>query len=92
VALNGTGTSAEQHQVDLNWSAPKSSPVPVSGYNILRATGGGKFQVLNSSVNEPTTYADSTVQSGTTYSYQVESVDSAGAVSSPSNEVTVTVP
>jgi hypothetical protein len=92
VGINGTGTSAEQHQVDLNWSAPSSSPVPVSGYNILRATGGGKFQVMNSSVYEPTTYVDSTVQSATTYSYEVESVDSSGVTSSPSNEVTVTVP
>jgi hypothetical protein len=92
VSLSGTGTETAQHQVDLNWSAPSSSPVPVSGYNILRATGGGKFQVMNSSVYEPTTYVDSTVQSATTYSYEVESVDSSGTVSSPSNEVTVTVP
>ena len=92
VSLSGTGTSAEQHQVDLNWIAPKSSPVPVSGYNILRATGGGKFQVMNSSVYQPTTYVDSTVQSNTTYSYEVESVDSEGTASGPSNEVTVTVP
>ena len=92
VGLNGTGTSAEQHQVDLSWSAPSSSPVPVSGYNILRSTGGGEYQVMNSSANKPTTYVDSNVQSGTTYSYEVESLDSAGAVSSPSSEVTVTVP
>jgi fibronectin type 3 domain-containing protein len=92
VALNGTGTSAAQHQVDLNWSAPSNSPVPASGYNILRSTGGGAYQVMNSSVNTPTTYVDTKVQGGTTYSYEVESVDSAGIASSPSSEVTVTVP
>jgi hypothetical protein len=92
VSLSGTGTAAEQHQVDLSWSAPSNSPVPVSGYNILRSTGGGAYQVLNSSVDTKTAYVDSTVQSGMTYSYEVESIDSAGVTSSPSNEVTVTIP
>jgi fibronectin type 3 domain-containing protein len=39
-----------------------------------------------------TTYVDSTVQSGMTYSYEVKSVDSSGVESSPSNVISVTIP
>jgi hypothetical protein len=92
VSLSGTG-AGEQHQVDLNWSEPSNSPVPVTGYNIYRAVGGGSaYQLLNSSVNTQTTYVDSTVQSGMTYSYEVKSVDSSGVESSPSNAINVTIP
>jgi hypothetical protein len=91
-SLSGTG-AGEQHQVDLSWSEPSNSPVPVTGYNIYRALGGGSaYQLLNSSVGTQTTYVDSTVQSGTTYSYEVKSVDSSGVESSPSNAINVTIP
>jgi hypothetical protein len=92
VSLSGTGTG-EQHQVDLNWSEPSNSPVPIAGYNIYRAVGGGSaYQLMNSSVDTQTTYVDSTVQSGMTYSYEVKSVDSSGVESSPSNAISVTIP
>ena len=91
-SLSGTG-AGEQHQVDLNWSEPSNSPVPIAGYNIYRAVGGGSaYQLLNSSVDTQTTYVDSTVQSGMTYSYEVKSIDSSGVESSPSNAVSVTIP
>jgi fibronectin type 3 domain-containing protein len=90
VGLSGTGI---QHQVDLSWDAPSSSPDPVAGYNVYRSTGGSStYQLLNSSVDSQTTYVDSTVQSGLTYDYIVESVDSSGVESTPSNEVTATIP
>jgi hypothetical protein len=92
VSLSGTG-GGEQHQVDLSWSEPSNSPVPVTGYNIYRAVGGGSaYQLLNSSMGTQTTYVDSTVQSGMTYSYEVKSVDSSGVESSPSNVISVTIP
>jgi hypothetical protein len=92
ISLSGTGASA-QHQVDLNWDAPSSSPVPIVGYNIYRSTGGSAaFQLLNSSVDAKTTYVDNTVQAGLTYDYMVESVDSSGVESVPSNEVAAAVP
>ena len=80
-------------QVDLSWDEPASSPDPVAGYNIYRATGSSSvFKLLNSSVVASTTYVDSTVQSGTTYSYYVESVDDSGMQSVPSNQASVTIP
>ena len=90
ISLSGTGIP---HQVDLSWQAPSSSTDPVAGYNVYRSTGSSSsYQLLNSSVDTQTTYVDSTVQSGVTYDYIVESVDSSGVESTPSNEVTVTIP
>jgi fibronectin type 3 domain-containing protein len=90
VSLSGTGT-ATQHQVSLNWNAPVTSPVPVTGYKIYRATGSNtSFQVLSSST--ATAYVDLAVVAGTSYSYYVTSVDSAGTESVSSNQVTVTIP
>jgi hypothetical protein len=91
VALSGTGTAAA-HEVDLSWNAPSSSPDPVAGYNIYRATGSGALALLNSSPDSAVGYVDSTVVSGTTYSYLVKSVDSSGVQSVASNEITVTIP
>ena len=93
VALTGTGASTASYAVDLSWSAPASSTDPVTGYHIYRATGtSANFQLLNTSVNVPTTYTDSTVQSGQTYVYAVTSVDASGAESSQSNLFTATIP
>ena len=90
ISLGGTGTLPE---VDLSWDAPSSSPDPVAGYNIYRSTGGSStYQLLNSSIDTETTYVDSTAQTGTAYTYYVESVDSSGVESVPSNQVNVTIP
>ncbi|HEX3985490.1 MAG TPA: choice-of-anchor D domain-containing protein [Acidobacteriaceae bacterium] len=93
VALTGAGVSTATYVVDLTWNAPVSSADPVVGYNVYRATGtGASFQLLNGSVNVPTTFADAGVQSGGTYVYAVTSVDASGVESSDSNLFTVTIP
>jgi hypothetical protein len=91
VALSGTGT-AVAHSVDLSWTAPSSSADPVAGYNIYRAISGGSLALVNASPDSSTTYVDSTVVSGTTYNYVVKSVDSNGAESIASNEITAPIP
>ncbi|MCU1224397.1 MAG: choice-of-anchor domain [Edaphobacter sp.] len=91
ISLSGTGT-ALPHEVDLSWNAPVSSPDPVAGYNIYRATAGGSFQLINTSVQVQITYVDSTVSSGATYNYVVKSIDSGGIESDPSNQFAVTIP
>jgi fibronectin type 3 domain-containing protein len=79
--------------VNLNWDAPTSSSDPVAGYNVYRATGSSSlYQLLNPSVNNSTSYTDSTVATNTAYSYYVESVDAEGNQSPPSNSFTVSVP
>ncbi|HXC95737.1 MAG TPA: choice-of-anchor D domain-containing protein [Edaphobacter sp.] len=93
VALSGTGTNVPTaHEVDLSWNAPASSPDPVAGYNIYRATGSGSLVLINSSPNTALTYVDKAVTSGSTYSYVVKSADPAGVESVASNQVTVTIP
>ena len=93
IALSGTGTSTAAYQVELDWDAPGSSGVTVSGYHIYRApSGSSSYTLLNSSVTQPTTYSDTAVQAGSTYNYKVTSVDSSGVESSPSSVYTATIP
>jgi hypothetical protein len=91
VNLSGTGT-ATTHQVNLSWTAPSNSPDPVKGYNIYRSTGGGAMTLMNVSPEVSTSYVDSTVTNGTSYSYVVKSVDSSGVESVGSNQIEVTIP
>jgi fibronectin type 3 domain-containing protein len=47
---------------------------------------------VNTAVNAPTTYTDTTVQDGLTYDYEVTSVDASGVESTPSNVYTAAIP
>jgi fibronectin type 3 domain-containing protein len=77
----------------LTWAAPANSSDPVAGYNVYRATGNSStYQLLNTSVDVPTTYTDGTIQSGNSYAYYVESVDSQGNQSALSNTFAVSIP
>jgi hypothetical protein len=90
IALSGTG---EPHEVDLSWDAPSSSADPVAGYEVYRSSDGGStYQLVNSTVDTGTAYEDTTVQSGLSYDYIVESVDASGFESAPSNTISVTIP
>jgi hypothetical protein len=92
VALTGAGTAPVAHEVDLSWNAPASSPDPVLGYNIYRATGSGALVLITSSPDLTLAFADKNVTSGASYSYLAKSVDASGVESTPSNQVTVTIP
>jgi len=90
IALSGTGV---RHEVDLRWNAPDSPRDPIAGYHVYRSPGGNSsFNRLNSTVDDETTYMDSTVESGQTYDYYVTDIDSSGAESAPSNITSVTIP
>lgn len=91
ISLNGTGQSIA-HQVNLTWTAPANSTDPVAGYNVYRADSSGIYQRLNTSVDVNTAYSDGTVQSGSTYSYYVESVDAQGNQSPASNTFSASIP
>jgi hypothetical protein len=92
VQITGTGV-AVQHSIDLSWNAPTTSPDPVAGYNIYRSTdGGATFSKLNGSVDTALADTDGAVQSGTTYTYVVKSVDANGQESGPSNQISLLVP
>jgi hypothetical protein len=92
ISVSGTGT-AVQHYIDLTWNAPSSSADPVAGYNVYRSTDSGStFTKLNTSPDSQTAYTDNAVQSGTTYVYEVKSVDASGVESSASNQISLPVP
>lgn len=91
VALSGSGVAASSHSVQLSWMASSSSGVV--GYNIYRgSSSSGSFAKLNSSTIAGLSFADSTVQAGQTYSYEVTTVSSNGVESAPCSPVTTTVP
>jgi hypothetical protein len=91
VSLAGTGT-AVSHEVDLTWNAPTNSSTTVVGYNVYRSVGSGAPQLMNSTVNAQTSFADTTVSSGTTYNYSVTSVGQNNVESVPSNTISLSVP
>lgn len=91
VALSGSGVAASSHSVQLGWIASSSSGVV--GYNVYRGnSAAGSFAKLNSSIIAGLSFADSTVQAGETYSYEVTTVASNGVESAPCSPVTATVP
>lgn len=91
VALNGSG-QAGTHTVSLTWSPPSTSPDPVTGYNVYRSVSGQTFQKLNAQPQSQSSFVDSAVASGTTYTYEVKSVDAQAVESTASNSTDVSVP
>ena len=92
VTLSGTGV-AIAYEVNLTWDAPNSLDDPISGYDVFRSgDGGNTYQPVTSSTLTETSYSDTSVQDGQSYVYMVESMDSSGVLSPPSNLVKVTIP
>ena len=81
---NLAATAVNSAEVDLSWTASTSS-VGVAGYTVTRNS-----TVIGTSPN--TTFNDTTVSAGTTYTYTVTAFDTQGNVSGPSNTVTATTP
>jgi hypothetical protein len=92
IALSGAGVSSALYEVQLTWDAPTETTDPAVGYNVYRSTGSGSYELLNTSVNTPTTFTDTTVASGSSYNYEVTSVDASGVESAPSNVYTAAIP
>ncbi len=87
--LTGTGTAPTQHTVDLTWNASSGAV----GYNIYRGTvSGGPYTMINSALDSPTAYTDSTVVSGQTYYYVATAVDGNSDESGYSNQAQAVIP
>ena len=71
-----TATLADGGGATLTWTAPAEDADSVTGYEILRAVGGGAFTTLVSdSGNTATAYSDATAtEAGETYAYQVKAI------------------
>jgi len=91
IAVAGDGVSSASHVVSLSWKAGSSSAT--AGYYVYRATTPrGAYTRLNSSAVTSTNYADASVVSGGTYSYQVTAVDTKGQESIPCSPVSAAIP
>jgi hypothetical protein len=92
VALSGTGVTTA-YEVDLTWDLPAPSSDPAVGYKIFRAVNNSDtYTLLNAAVDDSTSYTDTTVQNGNTYSYYVTSVDADGNQSAPSGIFAISIP
>jgi chitodextrinase len=80
-----TATVVSASQVDLTWNASTDN-VAVTNYEISR-----DGSVLTT-VGAATTYSDTTVAPGTTYSYRVVALDLSGNRSTPSGAAAATTP
>lgn len=88
---NLTASAISTAQINLAWSAPQAGQNPVS-YTVWRCQGLNcqNFAQIASVSASGTTYQDAALSASTTYDYQVRSVNSKGASSSPSNTATAT--
>ena len=92
VALAGIGI-ASTYEVDLNWDAVTGASPAVAGYYVFRGTStSGSYVLLTASLDTQTAYVDDTVVPGVTYNYYVESVNTAGVTSSPSEIFSIAIP
>lgn len=74
--------------VKLSWADDGSA----SGYYVMRSTSGGRFSTIATLGSvAPSSYLDSAITLGKTYTYEVEAYGG-GRTSSPSNTASVTVP
>jgi hypothetical protein len=88
--VNFTATALVAHSAALSWTASTS---PVSGYNVYRSTiSGNQYLKLSPALVNALSYADTSVQNGTTYFYVTTAVDANGIESGYSNEVSVNIP
>ncbi len=79
-------------QINLSWTAPSNNGgSPVTGYKIERSLDGGSTwsTLVANTASAATSYSDSGLQSGTTYTYRVSAINSAGT-STPSNTAQAT--
>ena len=78
------GTLASAPQINLSWNASTDN-VRVTGYNVFR--NGTKVGTSTS-----TSYQDTSLAAGTTYTYAVSAYDAAGNTSAQSSSVSITTP
>jgi len=83
-----TATAPTSAQVNLSWSASTDN-VGVKTYKVFR---NGSTNALATVTAPTTTFTDSTVSAGTTYTYTVSAQDAAGNSSAQSPSASVTTP
>ena len=81
-------TAISNSQINLSWTASTDN-VGVTGYLVYRENpGGSTFVQVGTTNSSTTTYSDSGLAAGSTYSYEVKATDAAGNLSPFSNIAT----
>ena len=87
-----TATAINSGEIDLSWG-PATDNVGVTGYQVLRCQGAGcSNYALLAPTGTTTTYQDTGLTAGTTYSYEVRALDAAGNLGPVTNSATTTTP
>jgi len=80
-----TGSPVSATQINLSWTASTNTAGAVAGYNVFR--NGTKVGTVST-----TSYQDTGLSSGTTYTYAISSYNAAGNTSAQSSSISVTTP
>ncbi len=86
-----TATAASTSQINLSWTASTSS-LGVANYIVERCEGAGCTNFTQIATPTATTYSDTGLASGTSYSYEVQAKDIEGNLSAYSNVASATTP
>jgi fibronectin type 3 domain-containing protein len=81
-----TATAVSDTQINLSWSGATDN-IGVTGYQIFRNGSATPIATVGAS---PTSYSDTGLTGGTTYSYTIKAVDAAGNVSDASAAASAT--
>src|SRR2546421_41505 len=84
-----TATAASASQIDLAWSASTDN-VGVTGYRVERCQGAGCTTFAQVSAPTATSFNNTGLAAGTSYSYQVRAADAAGNLSAYSSVASAT--
>jgi fibronectin type 3 domain-containing protein len=71
-----TVASASAGETDLSWT--DNGAATYSQIYVYRSTNGGAYELIATLASSATTYADTNVQSGTSYQYKIGSLNSSG--------------
>jgi chitodextrinase len=86
---NLKATAASGSQINLSWTASNSS-IGIAHYNVQHCQGSGCSSFTPVATPTGTTYSDTGLTLGTSYSYRVQAVDTAGNVSAFSTVASAT--
>jgi fibronectin type 3 domain-containing protein len=89
IALLGSGGQLTSHTVALNWDPSTSDIV---GYYVYRVLADGTYAKANSAPIVLTTFTDTNLQSGATYTYVVTAITADNVESDYSDPVLATIP
>src|SRR5207248_2807064 len=86
-----TGSAVSGSQVNLSWGAATDN-VGVSGYQVERCQGAGCTSFAQIATPSGTSYNDTGLAAGTSYSYRVRATDAAGNLGPYTNTFTTSTP